>query len=77
EIKVMPNPVSENQKLSIYIPGNSRSNRVRFMDISGKVITEKVLNGGLNEINVGLPKGMYMLKIIGEETSYTTKLAVN
>ncbi len=76
QVRIMPNPVSKNEQLSIHIPGNIKTSRVQFIDMSGKIVGEKSLNGVVNNINIKLPTGLYVLKILGEEINYTTKLGV-
>ena len=77
EILIMPNPVSENHQLTISVPGSLKESRATFRDMSGKVITEKIIQGGVNTMNIRLPKGMYLVNIWGEEVNYTTKIVVN
>jgi len=76
EIKVMPNPVSD-QHLTISIPENLKSSRATFMDMNGKVIAEKSLNPGINTVNIRFGSGMYLLNISGKAVNYTTKIIVN
>ncbi|MDD4424885.1 MAG: T9SS type A sorting domain-containing protein [Mariniphaga sp.] len=76
EILVMPNPVSENQQLTISVPGSLKESRATIMDIRGKVIMQRPVYGGINKLDVRLQKGMYLIKISGEEMNYTTKIIV-
>jgi len=75
DIKVMPNPVS-GQPLTIFVPDDLITSRATFMDMNGKIISEKSLNPGVNTLNVRFGKGMYLLNISGEEVNYTTKIVV-
>jgi len=76
EIKVMPNPVS-GQQLTISIPEGLKVKTARFTDMNGKVVYESVLTEGGNTMNINFPRGIYLLKIIGQEVNYTTKIVVN
>jgi len=75
-IKVMPNPVPENQPLTVSIPSHLKTSRATFTDISGKVLKESILTDELNTINVSLPKGFYLLNIAGEKHGFTTKIVI-
>lgn len=76
EIKVMPNPVSH-RKLNILFPGELTSGHATFVDLSGKVREEKKLTSGNNLLNLGLPSGMYLLHISGNQVNFTTKIVVD
>jgi len=77
EIHVMPNPVSNQQLLSITIPDNLKSIRGIFMDLNGKVIDETTLYSGKNAYRLNFTKGMYILNITSPELNYRTKIVVN
>ena len=76
EIKVMPNPIS-GQQLTISIPEGLKVKNAKFTDMNGKVVSERVLTGGNNTMNIKFPNGVYLLKITGPEVNYTTKIVVN
>jgi hypothetical protein len=76
DIKVMPNPVSE-QQLTIFVPEDLKTSRATFMDLNGKVINVSILINGVNTLNVRFQKGMYLLNISGDAVNYTTKIIVN
>jgi len=73
----MPNPVSNQQLLSITIPDNLKSIRGIFMDLNGKVIDETTLYSGKNAYRLNFTKGMYILNITSPELNYRTKIVVN
>lgn len=77
EIKVMPNPVSERQQITISIPEDIKTCRGKFFDLSGKEIYGIDLFPGSNSVNIDFPRGMYMLNISGLNLDYRTKIIVN
>jgi hypothetical protein len=77
EIKVMPNPVSSQQQLTVFIPGDIKACRGTFLDLSGKVISEINLFPGNNTLNINFPRGMYLLSIPSSKANYRTKIVVN
>jgi hypothetical protein len=76
KIKVMPNPVSDEQ-LIISIPENGQASHARFIDLTGKLVYECILTAGDNVMNIKLPQGLYLLNVLGPEINYTTKITVN
>ncbi len=76
EIRVMPNPVS-NQQLTILVPEELKTSRARFMDMSGKLLAQNRLVSGENSVCISFPRGLYLLNISGQEVNYTTKILVN
>jgi len=76
EIKVMPNPVS-GQQLTISIPNGLKVKNARFTDMNGKLVSESILTEGINTMDIKFPHGIYLVKIIGPEVNYTTKIVVN
>lgn len=76
EIKVRPNPVS-NQQLIISMPEELKTSWARFLDMNGKVLVQNQLQSGENSVSISFPRGMYLLNINGSDVNYTTKLVVN
>jgi len=77
EIKVMPNPVSGQQQITISIPEDIKTCCGTFLDLSGKVISEINLVSGNNTINISFPHGMYLLTVSGSQIKHRTKIIVN
>ena len=75
EIKVMPNPVSG--PLTISIPDGLKVKSAVFTDMNGRVMAERILKEGNNALNIQFPKGIYLVRISGEEVNYSTKMVVN
>jgi hypothetical protein len=84
KIALYPNPVATNQ---VYVSFNSKESgryTIQLVDLSGKVITEKiaVINSGGQvvpvAVNNGLAKGPYMLKVLSnsKKAVFTDKLIV-
>ena len=76
DIKVIPNPVTE-QQLTISIPNGLKAKSARFTDMNGKVMAESLLTEGNNAVNIHFPPGIYLLKITGPEVNYMTKIVMN
>lgn len=63
EIKLFPNPA--NYFVNISLPENAE---IFVMDISGKIMIQKNLNTGINNIDISqIPSGIYFAKIEGKE----------
>lgn len=75
-IKVMPNPVS-GQLLTISVPDELKPSRAVFMDLNGKIVERASLNSGNNLVIFRFPAGLYLVKILGSDVNYTTKIIVN
>ena len=73
EIKLYPNPTSGQLKLS----QNVSFQTMNVYSIDGKLIMQKVLHVGDNEINLNLNTGIYLLEFNGESTKVTKKLVIN
>lgn len=71
-LNVFPNPASNLVNVLV-----SELSQVKILDITGKIITEKTVNAGMNSININLKSGIYMLQVIGANKSVsTTKLVI-
>ncbi|MBK9048565.1 MAG: T9SS type A sorting domain-containing protein [Bacteroidetes bacterium] len=71
---VYPNPASD--LVSVINPGNIEIDAVIVYDLNGKQIN--YATSPLNFINVGeLNSGLYIVKIISRESSFSVKLMVN
>jgi hypothetical protein len=72
-ISVYPNP-SVNGKFTVSITNSKTVNsKLTVYSLDGKKIFEKIdVKEGINDINSGLKKGFYMIKI----NSYTHKLVI-
>lgn len=69
---IYPNPVKD--KINIF---SNNSGKSILYDINGKKIQEFTVSEGLNKYNIKvLPKGIYILKTVGENFEKTTKLVV-
>ncbi len=63
-LKVFPNPTKDH--ISFTLEQSLNGTTARVFDISGKIVLEQEVNGGINQISVDdLSKGYYILKIDG------------
>jgi uncharacterized protein (TIGR02145 family) len=75
-IKIYPNPMQGIAELLFYAKGNGYT-QIFIYDINGKIIatTNTLLETGLQKYQIrDLKQGMYVINIIGNSYSYTTKL---
>jgi uncharacterized repeat protein (TIGR01451 family) len=69
---IYPNPVKD--KINIF---SNNSGKSVLYDITGKKIQEFTISEGLNKYNLkALPKGVYILRTIGDNFEKTTKVVV-
>jgi phosphatidylserine/phosphatidylglycerophosphate/cardiolipin synthase-like enzyme len=78
-VKVFPNPNSGNMTINFSSQSSEIAN-INVYDINGKLVyqSSQKLNQGQNFINLNLdiPKGLYMLQINGESKNYSQKFIV-
>jgi len=79
-ITVAPNPFTDSFQIVFYSKDTSAVN-VQLVDLSGKIVYERTKisrNPGCNYINVDLAdelaKGYYMLKVVSEANTFTSKI---
>mgnify|MGYP001378741346 CR=1 FL=1 len=79
-LTVFPNPFTDNFQIVFY-SNDTSSVDIQIIDLSGKVVYEKndiSRNPGCNNISFlfadELAKGYYMLKVISQKNTYTTKI---
>lgn len=72
KIKVYPNPVSD--RLTVYVENDLLESNAIITDLSGRVISTKVLKENNNSISLeGLSSGMYFLKLVSQEQLILTQ----
>ncbi len=71
---IYPNPVT-NGKLNIVVPDYINQYRYTITDITGKLLKTNNVNKTANEINLNLPKGVYVLTINHSEINFS--IAIN
>ncbi|MCE5347908.1 MAG: T9SS type A sorting domain-containing protein, partial [Bacteroidales bacterium] len=86
QMNIYPNPAQDILNISIQYPNNSSieeipnsSSIIRFIDLSGKVVSEKSLDPGVKEIQIpiNLRSGIYIVQMISDGlTVATNKLIV-
>jgi len=75
-LQIFPNPVT-NGRIYISTDQNSNSREIEIYDMLGKKVYSTVLYNNNKEINVShLNSGVYMIKIIENNSSATRKLIV-
>jgi hypothetical protein len=77
ELVIYPNP-TQTGNFSIKIPMTSQKAILHIFDNQGRMLFEKVIgnyNGKLN-IDSGLKKGIYLIKVTSEELNFAQKLIV-
>ncbi|MBQ4818806.1 glycoside hydrolase family 9 protein [Aquimarina sp. MMG016] len=71
--KVFPNPTS--RLLNIKLPKNNANATLELYSIQGKKIIEKQLNNEESSINISnLNSGLYLIKVFGDNNTYTSKI---
>lgn len=76
QMQIFPNPAQNFFK--VQLPTNAKGRFVvSVYDISGKLLLTKNIGLTENEISTAsLPNGMYVVKAVGQDSSYTTKLLI-
>ena len=68
-----PNPASE--FVNVNIPEGLLDSQIRLMDITGKTIVSQQLNQNIVQLDINLiPAGMYVVEILKDGKSYTSRL---
>lgn len=76
DLVIYPNPTKDG-KFSIELPVTSNTANVNIFDNQGRLLFEKVLfNNGKLDIESGLQKGIYIIKVASEGLNSTQKLIV-
>ncbi|HEX8331199.1 MAG TPA: M4 family metallopeptidase, partial [Segetibacter sp.] len=72
-ISIFPNPADEFINVEL-----TTKAKVKLLDLNGRVVLEQQCNTGLNRINTRkFSKGMYVLLIVGNGKSTTSKIQIN
>ncbi len=74
-MEIYPNPVSTGI-LNVTLPDMNRTYTVRITDLAGRVIMEKMLQGGRNSVELTTGPGTYILRIMSKDNDVETKLIV-
>ncbi len=75
EFKVYPNPSSGN--FTLVIPAEVKSADIQITDMLGNVVLYKNINSVKTEINISdKSKGIYFIKVISVDYSYTEKIII-
>lgn len=79
-ISVYPNPTSDILNIS-HLGKELQPSTVRIIDLVGKVVSEQIIQGNLNQeksINLGhLKKGIYIIEVTSKSENYSSKIAIN
>ena len=76
ELNAFPNPFHD--KINLSLSGSNGLNRIRIMDITGKTIVDKIVEGTMIEFDLSAyPSGLYNLVIDGSRDIKTCKLIKN
>ena len=79
EFSIYPNPTSNSLYLKVpYLNVNqSKNSFVSIIDMSGRTVLSQSISNSLTEINVkNLTKGIYLVQILIENTTFTQKLII-
>ena len=61
-IKVFPQPATN--QVTVQLPGTDNVYNVRMLEITGRLVIQKTLSSGTNQISLsGMSKGMYLLEV--------------
>jgi hypothetical protein len=75
-VLVYPNPTSDG-RFKIVLPGASHSISVSIFDNQGRLLSEKIFNNSDRmDIDSGLKKGIYLVKVTSEGINITKKLII-
>jgi uncharacterized protein (TIGR02145 family) len=75
-LQIYPNPMAEHSMLTFVAPQEGTA-IICIVDLSGKTVYQYItrLSPGIHSFRVsGINQGMYLLKVIGENYNYSTKL---
>lgn len=74
DILIYPNPVTQQ---TVFISASANCSSAILYDGAGKLVKSFALQGTSNSISIkGIAKGIYMLKVISANSSYTQKILV-
>ncbi len=73
-IKVYPNPT--NGRFKVVLPESESSVQIKVTDLTGKVLMEKNFQGHIFEAILENSKGVYLISVIGEHTTYCERLLI-
>jgi hypothetical protein len=76
DVFIFPNP-SDEGKFSIVLKNYVAGSQVLIFDVQGKLKYSSIINNNKTELNTGLNKGIYMLKIINGQNIFNQKLIIN
>ncbi len=79
-VSVFPNPTVNDVAIS-FSSEDASPYKVQLLDIHGRVVQERVLAGQIGEHScplhvAGMPKGVYLVKISGKESTQSKKLVI-
>lgn len=76
ECTLYPNPVTQNGNVSLMV-GNNQTGIVTLIDLEGRVYFTNTVELPITQMNLSdIPKGIYFLRFISEQTIKTFKLVV-
>jgi hypothetical protein len=74
-VSLTPNPARD--FLSVNLANKTGLITMQIVDMNGRIIRNAVLTNEVNKISLaGMQKGLYLVKIIGDNETYTEKLVV-
>ncbi|MGC5744183.1 RICIN domain-containing protein [Chryseobacterium sp. NFX27] len=73
---VYPNPLKSNTPLKIDVPAGWKNSTLFVFDSLGKLIVNATLKVGVNEMLLNVSTGVYYLKIVNQNDTFSTKLLV-
>jgi hypothetical protein len=73
---IYPNPLKSNTPLKVGVPAGWRNSTLFVFDSLGKLIVNATLKEGANEMLLNVSPGVYYLKIVNQNDTFSTKLLV-
>jgi subtilisin family serine protease len=77
-IKIFPNPISNNELLKIFISDLDSNTNLKIIDLNGKTLQQTQLSSKVNFLILNpISKGIYIVRIQNEKENYNQKIIVN
>ncbi|WP_431611169.1 RICIN domain-containing protein [Chryseobacterium sp. 'Rf worker isolate 10'] len=73
---VYPNPLKSNTPVKIDVPAGWKNSTLFVFDSLGKLMVNATLKEGVNEMLLNVSTGVYYLKIVNQNDTFSTKLIV-
>ncbi len=75
-IKIYPNPLTDQQILTITLNDPISDLRLELVNCQGKSLITRILNQQVNAVNLspGMPAGIYFVRLIGNSSEWSSKI---